>query len=226
MLLRRNKLTGLLMLFFYVATPVHAGTFDDWYSGADGYKRALKKSQSAQEPMALLFYTDWCPFCRRMNQELLADEKVQRYLRKLVAVRINPEDGKEEKLISDQHPVDGYPTFLIIPQVGGPATPITIFTGDRGNAQIISADNFIDTIRSIASAAAPAAPADPEPAAALPAAPAHPVTLFLKQGGTVRGDLIEETASAVVVGWPYGTATFQKDSIDRIEKAGPLGGSL
>ena len=212
-----RKVVFCLMFAMLAAAPAQAGTFDDWYNGADGYKNALKKSQNAQAPMALLFYTDWCPYCRRLNQGLLADEDVQRGMRKLIKVRINPEDGDAEQQLYNQYQGNGYPTFLIVQ--GDGSSPTKIDTSG-------SAEDLIAVCRQAVQTAALAKAAEPEPVPVAVAAPAHPVTLFMKQGGTVQGDLVEETVSAVVVGWPYGTATFSKDTIERIEHPATQDSSL
>ena len=93
-------------------------------------------------------------------------------------------------------------------------------------------DEFITTLKSIARPAQ-AAEATRQPKARAPsrkppkigaaeeAPPANPVTLYLTNGRTVEGNLVKETDTEVEVGWSFGSASFDKAAIERIERGVP-----
>jgi hypothetical protein len=64
--------------------------------------------------MVVYFYTDWCSYCRTLDEQYLSAPSVRRVLERTVAVRINPESGPAERQIAARYRVDGYPTFLVI----------------------------------------------------------------------------------------------------------------
>lgn len=101
---------------FLVATPpraAHAGPEDRWLYGAAGYARALELQREMKVPLVVYFYTDWCPYCRALDSDYLTTAPVQQYLRGVVKVRINPEQGQAEEDIAQKYRVTGYPAFFI-----------------------------------------------------------------------------------------------------------------
>jgi thiol-disulfide isomerase/thioredoxin len=71
--------------------------------------------QSMQTPLLVYFYTGWCPYCKKLDQELLPTEEVAQFMRSMNKVRINPEAGPDERALADQFGVRGYPSVFIIP---------------------------------------------------------------------------------------------------------------
>jgi hypothetical protein len=65
-------------------------------------------------PLVVYFYTDWCPYCQALDRDYLTAAPVQQYLRGVVKVRINPEQGPAEEEIAEQYRVTGYPAFFVI----------------------------------------------------------------------------------------------------------------
>jgi thiol-disulfide isomerase/thioredoxin len=86
-----------------------------WYSGADGYAQAERQHKQSNAPMAVYFYTDWCPYCKRLEANILKSDEVDRFLRNVVKVRVNPEDGEDETLLARRYGITGYPSFFIVP---------------------------------------------------------------------------------------------------------------
>ena len=107
----RLLLLGLILF----ATATSAGAqYPKWLHGATGYARAVEVQRELNISMVLYFYTDWCPYCRTLDEQYLKDPSVHRALQRTVVVRINPEYGVEERKIADRFGVDGYPSFLIL----------------------------------------------------------------------------------------------------------------
>lgn len=85
-----------------------------WFSGADGYAQAVQEQEQTGAPMAVYFYTDWCPYCKRLEQNILSTNEVEGYLGNAIKVKINPEDGSEEENIGQRFGVTGYPSFFVV----------------------------------------------------------------------------------------------------------------
>lgn len=96
-----------------------------WYSGAGEYVTAMDAHRSMQTPLLVYFYTGWCPYCKKLEQEILPTEEVAQFMRSVNKVRINPEGGPDERAIADQFGVRGYPSVFIIP--GNSDAPVKIY---------------------------------------------------------------------------------------------------
>ena len=94
--------------------------FADWLSGAAGYQRALAQQRGSDEAVLVYFYTDWCPYCRRFNQNIVPSSELAEYLRHAIAVRVNSEAGHAEEALAAQFRVSGYPMIFVIPADGSP----------------------------------------------------------------------------------------------------------
>src|SRR5688500_10512268 len=68
-------------------------SWEGWLNGAAGYARAVELQQQLNVPLVVYFYADWCPYCRTLDSQYLPSAPVQDYLRGVVKVRINPEQG-------------------------------------------------------------------------------------------------------------------------------------
>lgn len=204
--------------------------------------------------MWVYFYTDWCPYCRRMDKELIASSEVGAYLGDIVAVRINPERGDEERALEKQFGASGYPSFFVV--APGSAEPKKIYPYRKDGEQWVSMTpaEFVQACQKAGEEKAPKKRPKPsvaakaqhpslrripvaKPAAApSPAARSSPlrnqVTLHLKNGGIVVGELVRETPQLVTLRWDYGEMEFQRAEIDRLVKeapeaeAAPAGGSV
>ncbi len=98
-------------------TPQLEGDFNyaGWYSGADGYDKALRIHRKEGKPMVLYFYTDWCPPCKDFKRDVLGSEVVQVFLSDAVKVYINPELGNHERGVATNYNVRYFPTVYVIP---------------------------------------------------------------------------------------------------------------
>gem|GEM_PF-5478470 len=84
-----------------------------WYVGALGYEKAKEDQAFYRVPVAVYFYTDWCPYCKKLDRDVLSDFQVSAVLDRVAKVRINPESGDAEKILAGGFGVTGYPSFFI-----------------------------------------------------------------------------------------------------------------
>jgi len=195
-----------------VGAPVEAALFDDWWSGASGYERALAQHERSGWPMLVYFYADWCPYCRQLDTATLATATVQQTLRRFVKVRINPERGRSELELARQFRIAGYPSLFIIPAAASTPRPLTIPATPEAFAKACSA------LGGSPSAAAPAR-AIPRQPSAEPGPGA--VTVVLKDGGRVTGRLVLQDAKEVVVLEGGMVRSFNRAMVDRIIEEPP-----
>ena len=108
-----------------------------WRDGAAGYRQAAAEAAQQGLPMLIYFRTDWCPYCREFERELLSSAEVEGYLIKLARARINPEAGKDEENLAAIYGVSGYPgTFPPTRRGGSPAAHLALRPRPRRRAAL------------------------------------------------------------------------------------------
>jgi len=100
---------------------------DRWLRDAPGYDRALELQKESNGPLVVYFYTDWCPYCRSLDNQYLPSQPVRDYLRTVVKVRINPEHGRAERELANRYGVSGYPSYFIIQKASAAPRQISPF---------------------------------------------------------------------------------------------------
>ena len=104
-----------LTLFF--TFPMLAET--KWLTSLD---KALLKAQEENKPVIIDLYTDWCLYCKDLENKIFPAKDVALELEKFVAVRIN---GDESRDIVAKYSVRGYPTILLLDKNGNFIDKIT-----------------------------------------------------------------------------------------------------
>ena len=103
------------LVVFLATTPAAIQRPEDrWLHGAAGYARALELQREKKIPLVVYFYADWCPYCQELDRDYLPAAPVQQYLRGVIKVRIDPEQGPAEEEIAEQYRVTGYPAFFVM----------------------------------------------------------------------------------------------------------------
>jgi thiol-disulfide isomerase/thioredoxin len=98
-----------------------------WSEGANGFRSASNEQRASGSPMLLYFRTDWCPYCKQFDREVLPASGVSAAIAPAVKVRIDPEKGVDEEAIAKKFGVTGYPTLLLVAKDG--AAPVHLSTG-------------------------------------------------------------------------------------------------
>lgn len=74
---------------------------------------AAKKTAKADQVIFVDVYTDWCGWCKYMDQRVYTDNRVQSFAADQVFVRLNAEDGAEGTAFARSVGVQGFPTLLV-----------------------------------------------------------------------------------------------------------------
>lgn len=82
----------------------------DWVTDA---KIAFEKAEESERPVLTFLFTDWCTYCRQMDESTFTDTKVLSQLAdEFVWLRLNPEKSEQGALLRQRFGVSGYPTIL------------------------------------------------------------------------------------------------------------------
>jgi thiol-disulfide isomerase/thioredoxin len=98
----------------FVYEPLkHTYSNSQWYYGHAGYERALRVQKKYNAPIFLYFQADWCNYCRKLDKGLLNTPQGAKILRKVVKVKISPEDSKRDYDFFRSLGGNSYPTVLL-----------------------------------------------------------------------------------------------------------------
>jgi len=118
--------------------------FPDWEHGASGYSNALSWAEEEGLPLIVYFHTDWCGWCKKLDAEYLATDRMKAFLEGIPKVEINPDRGRSEKALAEKtYDVTGYPYFAVyIPSNG--SNPLRVHPFKKNGH--LSIDQFIQAI--------------------------------------------------------------------------------
>ncbi|MEW5735910.1 MAG: thioredoxin family protein [Thermodesulfobacteriota bacterium] len=103
-------LVTLCFGLFFAGT---SGSLVNWKMNySDGIDTAGKNGKN----LFIMFYTDWCGYCRKMNKETFQDKTVADLInRNFTPVQVNCE---KEKKTCDYYSINGYPTIAFTDSKG------------------------------------------------------------------------------------------------------------
>ncbi len=127
----RIALISIIALIFAGLTLQIQGMKElKWYSFTDG----LKIAQTEKKKVLIDVYTDWCEWCKKMDEEVYTNSSVKKYLAsKFILVKLNAESemkhifqGREysEMELSYIFGVEGFPTTIFIREDMQPITAV------------------------------------------------------------------------------------------------------
>ena len=143
------RLAGFGLALALAVAPARATAPSSWLEGAGGHQRARAEAQAAARPLLVYFYTDWCPYCRELQQKLLDSSQVEAYLRGITRVRINPEKGAEEARLAREYGITGYPALFMIAD-GGQPQPVRAASSHNRKQRLKTPEEFVATLRQAA----------------------------------------------------------------------------
>ena len=105
----------IMLVFLLFASSVFAGGVDfikqDW-------EKALNEAEKTGKPIFVDAYTDWCGWCKVMDNKTFSDETIYTFMNKhFVNAKINMEKGIGIKLAM-KYQVTGFPSYLIFNDSG------------------------------------------------------------------------------------------------------------
>jgi thiol:disulfide interchange protein len=102
------------------------------------YEAALARAAKLKRPVMVDFYTDWCGWCRRLDDTTLADGRVRRALEHFVLVKLDAE--KEGSSAADHFGVRAYPTIVFLDASGNEVGRIPGY---------LEADGFLQEVEAV-----------------------------------------------------------------------------
>ncbi len=85
-------------------------------NGPIAWQMSFASATSTAKPDQLIFvdvYTDWCTWCKYMDQRVYSDSRVQKFAADQVFVKLNAEDNAEGTAFARRVGVRGFPTLLV-----------------------------------------------------------------------------------------------------------------
>jgi Flp pilus assembly protein TadD len=118
-----------------------------WFEGAEGLGRAKQEQAYAGVPMIIYFRVDWCPYCQRMDQDIITSSSVRQFLANVVKVRINPESSPDDAEVARGMGVKGYPSVYVVPHPGSTPEKIRSLSRKANEPLEMSAETFISSAK-------------------------------------------------------------------------------
>jgi hypothetical protein len=115
----------------------------DWFDDAEGLGRAKKEQAYAGVPMIIYFRVDWCPYCRRMDQDIISSSSVSQFLANVVKVRINPESSPDNAELARSMGVSRYPSVFVVPHPGSTPEKIHSLSRKENEPMELSAEKWL-----------------------------------------------------------------------------------
>ena len=78
---------------------------------------AKAQAQNENKLLFLEFSTEWCPYCRHVEQRIMPQAEVAPKLQQMVLVHLDG-DKAEVGPLMEQYKVEGYPTYIILSSAG------------------------------------------------------------------------------------------------------------
>lgn len=78
-------------------------------------KDALKAAINNKKPLMVDFYTEWCGWCKKLDQDVYTDSKVNQLARQFICVKVDADKYREDV---KKYSVSGYPTVLFLNSEG------------------------------------------------------------------------------------------------------------
>jgi len=102
-------------------------------------EQALADARQKNAIVVVDVYTDWCGWCKKMDQLIYADPRVVGLSRKHVFLKLDAEDGGQGEAFARKMGVTGYPTTFVLDQNGQKR--------DVAKGFLRSPENFIDFVQ-------------------------------------------------------------------------------
>jgi len=107
----------LLLSLIGISIPV-AGYCISW---SNDLSRGIGDAKSKHKPIMVDFYTSWCGWCKKLDQDTYSNTKVRNLSQKFICVKV---DGDKSPNLISKYQIRGYPTIVFLDPAGNEITRI------------------------------------------------------------------------------------------------------
>lgn len=105
-----------------------------WYAS---FEEGMRNAALEKKPVMVDFFADWCHWCRKLDKETYADERVVKMAEMFVCIKVDTENDRETPA---KYQVRGLPTIFYLDHTGSPLIKMAGFC---------SADRMLEDMRAV-----------------------------------------------------------------------------
>ncbi|MFH1258929.1 MAG: thioredoxin family protein [Elusimicrobiota bacterium] len=95
----------------------------------------LKSAKTAQKPLMVDFYTDWCGWCKKLDRDVYTDARIIKLSEGFVCVKV---DAEKYPADAQKYGVNGYPTIVFLKPDGTALDKIAGYAGAKEFGEFMS----------------------------------------------------------------------------------------
>lgn len=227
----------LFVSLLIVSVPVTCYCLS-WEKNLDG---GLERARAESRPIMIDFYTDWCGWCKKLDQDTYSNSRVQELAQGFVCLKVN---GDKFPNFVSKYLIEGYPTIVFLNPAGEEISRIVGYTdangllakmgdisakypGGRAAAKAqpkeTIASGLKDNITDLWNDAKELVSKKEEARQSAPAVPAvvYNDLIILNNGNSIQGMIKEEKSDSYVVKVTFGEVTLKKSDVKQIKHLPP-----
>ncbi len=82
-------------------------------------KAKIAEAAKAQRPVMIEFFATWCPYCQKLDRDVLSSDEVRHAMKRFVTLRVDASDeSAENSRMLDAFNVVGFPTLVFYDKNG------------------------------------------------------------------------------------------------------------
>ncbi len=114
-----KRLLALLLLIFALGSFAFSGAASAEELMWKDVETGLLEARSSHRYALADVYTDWCHWCKKLDQDTFSKPSMIRYLNsKFVCIKANAEDNAEGQKLAGEYGVRGFPCALVFDPSG------------------------------------------------------------------------------------------------------------
>jgi len=114
---------AVILILFSLLLPILAGCVEREASTPStpssitwlGYEEGIQKGKQEGMPILVDFYADWCPPCKKMDEDTYTDARVIQMSQQFIMVKVNVDD---EPMLSNAYKIKYIPTAVFLDSNG------------------------------------------------------------------------------------------------------------
>ncbi|RMH71522.1 MAG: outer membrane protein assembly factor BamD [Gemmatimonadetes bacterium] len=107
--------SSLVLIILFTGSGRHAEAEIAWL---DTYEDALIAAETLNRPIMIDFYTNWCGWCKRLDQTTYRNVEVLALADDFVCAKVNAEGVNFDRNILKKYNITGYPAVLFLDEEG------------------------------------------------------------------------------------------------------------